>query len=193
MQQVVNNYAVEAYNDVYKAYRERNTTDFDKACTRFLNSFDVMEEVLVCRREWLAGEWIGKAEDWGEVLDNDFAYDSLVGNAKTLITTWADQIAMRCIPDYAQRTYQGMLGEVYKSRWVVWLEKLQANLEEGTTIERLTADDYYHIYRQWAMGDSEYTREAKEGLGDLWAAAERVFAECTKSGMLLSSKIRIPR
>ncbi len=187
MRQMVNDYSVLKYNEVYDAYLKRNLDAFRKAKEEYLRSFDVMDAVLSCRSEWLCGEWIGKAEDWGVALDNDFAYDSLVNNAKTLITTWADQIAMRCIPDYAQRNYQGMLTDLYKPRWEVWLDKLEANLETGAAVVRLTTDDYYHIYMNWVMSDKTYER-TPAGIDALWQAAERVFAECSSAEIGIIAK-----
>lgn len=93
---------------------------------------------------------------------------------------------MRALTDYAQRTYQGMLIDVYQARWKVYLEKLGNNLETGAEITRLSTDDYYHLYRQWIMSGKEYTREANEGYDYLWQIAQRVLNE-TESNISASA------
>lgn len=177
MRQIVNNYSVEVFNDMLTAYETLSVGQFKNLKTRFLSTFDLMDAVLGCRPEWLAGEWIGKAQDWGEAIGNDFAADMFAGNAMTLITSWADLMTMRAITDYAQRTYQGMLIDVYKARWEVYLDKLENNLETGADVVGLSTDDYYHFYRQWVMSGKEYSREANEGYEYLWNIAERVLTE----------------
>ncbi len=186
MRQIVNNYSVELFNRVYEAYETLSAAEFNYLSERFLDSFELMDAVLGCRPEWLAGEWIGKAQDWGEMIGNDFAADAFSDNAMTLITSWADLLTMRALTDYAQRTYQGMLIDVYQARWKVYLEKLGNNLETGAEITRLSTDDYYHLYRQWIMSGKEYTREANEGYDYLWQIAERVLTE-TESNVSASA------
>lgn len=177
MRQIVNNYSVELFNRVYEAYEMLSAAEFNNLSAKFLDTFELMDAVLGCRPEWLAGEWVGKARDWGEMLGNDFAADAFADNAMTLITSWADMMTMRALPDYAQRTYQGMLLDVYQTRWSVYLEKLADNLETGAEITRLSTDDYYHFYRQWIMSAKDYTREADESYDHLWQIAERVLNE----------------
>ena len=186
MQHIVNHYAVNAYNQLYSAFQSKNKTDYYNAKAKFMNSFEVMNKVLECRSEWLVGEWIGKAEDWSELLQNDFAYDSLVDNAKALITSWAHQLSLRAIPDYAQRHYEGMLIDLYKARWEVFLNKLEANLESGTAIVGLNLDDYYHVYRKWALNDKQYLRVPNESYANIYAVASRVVSECFVSSNVLN-------
>ncbi len=186
MRQIVNNYSVEVYNEVYEAFQSYSVVEFNNLSQEFLSTFDLMDEVLSCRSEWLAGEWIGRAQDWGEAIGNDFAADSFTDNAMTIITSWADLNTMRALIDYAARTYQGMLIDVYKARWEVYLGKLSAYLETGAEIEALSTDDYYYLYREWVMSDTEYTREANEDYEHLWELALRVLDE-TQSGIEVSA------
>ncbi|MBO4962415.1 MAG: alpha-N-acetylglucosaminidase C-terminal domain-containing protein, partial [Clostridia bacterium] len=179
MQHIVSHYACMMHNEVYSAFTAKNLTAFRAARAKFEACFPIMNDVLGCRTEWLAGEWIRRAEDWGDILDNDFARDNLVENAKMLITSWADQMALRAIPDYAVRHYEGMLIDLYQARWTVWLDKQDANLANGTPIKQLGLDDYYYVYREWIYNGKTYTKTANEDLNHLREVATNVLANAT--------------
>lgn len=122
MRQCVNNYAVAQYNNVIAAFNEKDLEKFRIEKEKFLNAFDICDAVESTQVDQLVGEWIGKAEDWAE-NDDDFSKNVLPMNAKALITTWAGAASASALPDYAYRNYQGMMIDVYKARWQMFLDK----------------------------------------------------------------------
>lgn len=176
MRQMVNNYALFQYNDVLAAFSARDLTAFRAGVAKFLNAFDVLDEVLGTQSDLLAGQWIGRAADWAG--EDDFAYDSLTMNAKALITTWAGASSCSALPDYAYRNYQGMMIDVYKTRWANFLAKKEANLVSGTPVVNMSQGDYFHFYWEWVMNTPEYTRVADDSAENLRAVIDRVQSEC---------------
>lgn len=188
MRQIANDNAIVRFNELASAYRTaisaRDVSIFNAAREKFEGSFTLMNEVLGCRREWMLGEWLGRAQDWGAFLQNDFATDCFVGQMKTIITSWADQFAMMCIPDYARRTYEGSIIDLYLARWKVFLDKLADQIVNGGQVQGLATEDYYHVYRAWAMKETEYSRQPQDSSEHLYAVAKHLLEE-TGSGFTL--------
>ena len=63
------------------------------------------------------GDWIKNASDLGKNFD-DFTVDSFIMNAKSLITTWGS--IEGSLIDYAFRTYEGLLIDVYKENYILY-------------------------------------------------------------------------
>ena len=178
MRQIVSNYLCIAHNDVWIAFRAHDLEAFIDAKEAFLAAFDLFDEVLGTEKDLLAGTWIGRAEDRAAKYD-DFARDSLPLNAKALITTWANTAVVSSIPDYARRHYAGMMNDVYKARWSVYLDKQEAYLRDGAEIERLNHANYFHVYWEWVMNTPTYTREAHNDPAYMYELAGRVLENCT--------------
>ncbi|MFQ8704957.1 MAG: alpha-N-acetylglucosaminidase TIM-barrel domain-containing protein [Thomasclavelia sp.] len=178
MRQSVNNYAVAQYNNVIKAYNEKDLERFRVEKEKFLNSFDVCDAVQSTQVDQLVGEWIGKAEDWA-ANDDDFSKNLLPMNAKALITTWAGAASASALPDYAYRNYQGMMIDVYKTRWETFLDKEEQYLIDSTPVDKLNQSQYFHFYWQWVMNTPEYTREANNSSQQVFDVAQKVLNDCS--------------
>ena len=178
MRQMVNNYAVRQYNKVIDAYEAKDLDMFRIEKAKFLNAFDVCDLIQGTQQDQLAGEWIGKAEDWAIRYD-DFAWDCLTMNAKALITTWAGAASASALPDYAYRNYQGMMVDLYKARWERLLDEREQYLIDQDPIETWDQGNYFHFYWQWVMNTPEYTREADNSPAHIYEVAQRLLSECS--------------
>ncbi len=178
MCQMVNNYAVRQYNNVIDAYEAGDLETFRIEKAKFLNAFDVCDLIQGTQQDQLAGEWIGKAEDWAIRYD-DFAWDCLTMNAKALITTWAGAASASALPDYAYRNYQGMMIDLYKARWERLLDERERYLIDQDPIETWNQGNYFHFYWQWVMNTPEYTRKADNSPVHIYEVAQRLLSECS--------------
>ena len=178
MRQMVNNYAVRQYNNVIDAYEAGDLETFRIEKAKFLNAFDVCDLIQGTQQDQLAGEWIGKAEDWAIRYD-DFAWDCLTMNAKALITTWAGAASASALPDYAYRNYQGMMIDLYKARWERLLDERERYLIDQDPIETWNQGNYFHFYWQWVMNTPEYTRKADNSPVHIYEVAQRLLSECS--------------
>ncbi len=178
MRQMVNNYAVRQYNNVIDAYEASDLETFRIEKAKFLNAFDVCDLIQGTQQDQLAGEWIGKAEDWAIRYD-DFAWDCLTMNTKALITTWAGAASASALPDYAYRNYQGMMIDLYKARWERLLDERERYLIDQDPIETWNQGNYFHFYWQWVMNTPEYTRKADNSPVHIYEVAQRLLSECS--------------
>lgn len=166
MRQIVNNTADYVYLDLMDDFAKHDSVNFLKDKTKFMHLYDLMDEILSCNATWLGGEWIGRAQDWGNDLknngDGDFAYDSFVDQAKSIITTWGNKDASDHLEGYAQRTYQGILVDVYKPRWDAYLTDVFNNIVDPTDpYEEQGKGLYFDTFREWMFSDksNNYLRE----------------------------------
>ena len=174
MRQVVNNYAVVELANLKAAYDTGNIESYKELKEKFLNAFDLLELVLGTQKDLMAGNWIGGAEDWAiDTGADDFAYDSMVINAKTIITVWAPS---SYLGSYAYRNYQGMFDDIYKPLWQNYLDRQEDILETGTT--ELKEMGYTNTCMEWIYADQDYSREADNSPENMKYVVSRVIEEC---------------
>jgi len=77
-----------------------------------------LDELTGTRKEFLLGTWIADARSWGRTPAEKNLCE---WNARTLLTTWT---VPQCWDDYANRHWNGLLGEFYYHRWQMWLDAL---------------------------------------------------------------------
>lgn len=180
MRQVVSNYAVLTYNDVLSAQKDGNLEEFVQKKEEFLNLFDILNQVQSTQQEQLGGEWIGKATDLASNYD-DFGKDTFEMNAKTLITSWGSRSSHNSLKDYGWRNYEGIVQDVYKEIWVEYLDRVEANLRDGTALNNKSVSQYFDFYWSWVMGKQNYTREAKDTSVELDTVLANVLEKCSIS------------
>jgi putative alpha-N-acetylglucosaminidase len=180
MRQVVSNYALYQYHNVIDARDAKDLEKFRVEKEKFLNAFDVLNEVSKTQKEQLGGEWIGKAQDRAKNYD-DFSKSTFEMNAKSLITTWGS--VGGALIDYGFRTYEGMFLDVRKTNWTEYLDQVEQNLIDGSPITTPTSGKgYAQKYWKWVIGDQEYTRDAKDSPEEVLDVANRVLEECVFTG-----------
>ena len=176
MRQIVSNYAVVELGNMKDAYDTKDVAKFKELKEKFLNTFDLFELVLGTQKDLMVGNWIGGAEDWAiDTGADDFAYDTMVINAKTLITVWAPTTSLGA---YAFRHYQGMFKDLYKPLWENYLERQEDILETGST-SVAASDGYTAACMEWIYGDQDYEREADNSPENMKYVVNRVINECS--------------
>jgi alpha-N-acetylglucosaminidase len=109
-----------------------------------------LDELTGTRREWLLGVWLTDARSWGSTPAEK---DLCERNARELLTTWtrSDNIT-----DYANRQWNGLLGDFYYHRWAMWLDALNDSLARGVpldeTVERDRIGDWEIAWTQQTKG-----------------------------------------
>ncbi|MFE0923387.1 alpha-N-acetylglucosaminidase C-terminal domain-containing protein [Streptomyces nigra] len=87
-----------------------------------LELIDAQEAVLGTNEHFLLGTWLADARAWGTEED-ERRY--LVTEAKRLLTSWGygDSTILAA---YATRSWAGLVGDYYRTRWVLWLGEVRA-------------------------------------------------------------------
>lgn len=153
IRQHVSDYAISVYNEMKAAYNDKDLELFREKKALFLQSFDMADDIAATQKDMMVGEWIGRAEDWAARYD-DFSYDSLTMNAKALITSWGTSVTS--LSDYAYRHYSGMLKDLYKHKWQVYLDSVEASMaDSGNPIVNVPV---FKTYWEWIVNTPEYSR-----------------------------------
>lgn len=203
MRQVVSNTAVYRYKEIYDAVEQpgqmekqarldiiKNMWDEEeKSNNTYKPLFKLMDDVLSLNETWLASKWIGRAEKWGQRISdegeqhqlrkNDFAIDSLMDSAKMLIVGWGHFGAAIHLNDYGERTYQGMLSDLYVNRWQNYIDQCIEYVDKGTPIKKEGKGGDYWYCREWMLNldihdSSKYVQSANDDPDSILEVANEV-------------------
>lgn len=86
----VNMFSISKKDQLMEDFSFQDLKAFEKSSQEMLDLFDLEDAICALQKDYMAGEWIGRAEDWAETMD-DWSKDSLPVNAKLLITEWKDR------------------------------------------------------------------------------------------------------
>lgn len=90
-----------------------------------------IDELTGTRADWLMGAWVADARKWGRT-DEDKAYMDKI--ARMLLTTWVAN-PHTDLADYANREWNGLLGEYYLPRWKMFLEAAEDAVKAGSSLD----------------------------------------------------------
>ena len=107
-----------------------------------------MDELAGTRREWLLGVWLADARTWGATLAEK---DLCEHNARELLTTWT---RYDNITDYANRQWNGLLGDFYFHRWQIWLAALEQSLDKNLPFDEAATREKI---RDWELAWTQKT------------------------------------
>ena len=151
MRQIVSNHITELCGSLKTAHTSGDVDAFRVKKDEFLAAFDLLDEVTATQQDLMVGEWVGSAADWAtDTGADDFAYDTMTINAKTLITVWAPSTSLST---YAYRHYNGIIRDIYKPIWEAYLTRLEeemAGQEMTTPSIDYTKQCMEWIYTPWA-------------------------------------------
>lgn len=170
MRQHVSNYAILVHGEMVDAQNAGNLELFREKKAEFLAAFDLCDEIAATQKDSMVGEWIGKADDWSANYD-DFSEDMLALNAKALITSWAGSASAASLPDYAYRHYSGVLTDLYKARWSLYLDHVENQMQGIEDDFRFRPFDFYW---KWILNTPEYSRTPDNSPSHMKELAQRV-------------------
>jgi alpha-N-acetylglucosaminidase len=127
--QVLANLSASYNQQIVTAFRAHDAKGLRAASDKMLGLIRDMDELTGTRREWLLGIWLGDARNWGA---NREERDRCERNARELLTTWT---RYDNITDYANRQWNGLLGDFYYHRWQLWLDALNESVDNNTPLD----------------------------------------------------------
>ncbi|XP_044735480.1 alpha-N-acetylglucosaminidase-like [Chrysoperla carnea] len=119
--------ADEYYNELIRAFKNKDIDEFQRTVKLYLNIFDDVEKLLNSNKNFLLGNWLEMAKKLGEKYEaypGQFEY-----NARNQITLWGPNGE---IDDYANKQWAGIVSDFFKPRWEVFLEGMNTSLITGT-------------------------------------------------------------
>ena len=146
--QVLANLSANYNRQITNAFYAHDAKGVKEAGDKMLGLIRDMDELAGARREWLLGVWIENARSWGGSREEKKQCER---NARELLTTWT---RYDNIPDYANRQWNGLLGDFYYHRWQMWLDALNDSLTNNTPFNETATRDKI---RDWEVTWTEQT------------------------------------
>ncbi|WP_405803282.1 alpha-N-acetylglucosaminidase TIM-barrel domain-containing protein [Streptomyces sp. NBC_01187] len=156
------------------AYQQGETATFKRLAALWLKLMELSEQMSGGHRAFLLGPWLDAARRSASSADERA---KLERTARVLVTTWADRPTADGghLANYANRDWQGLLGDFHLPQWKAFLDDAQDALEQGRDLKKF---DWYAVEDPW-------TREAKDypmrPVGDAYGIASRVHEALAKA------------
>ncbi len=154
---------------ILRAFQARDATQLRLFSHKLLDLIRDMDALAGTRKEFLLGSWLADARAWGETPEEKNLCE---WNARTLLTTWT---VPQSHVDYANRQWNGLLGDYYFHRWQLWLEALNGAVGQP---DKFNQDSVRKKIQDWEYG---WTRSTKsfpvQPTGDTVAIAKNLLAK----------------
>jgi hypothetical protein len=125
--QVLADLGTHYHKAIIQAFNAKDTAKLRSLSDKQLGLLRDMDELAGTRKEFLLGVWIADARAWGETPEEKNLCE---WNARTLLTTWT---VPQSHIDYANRQWNGLLGDYYFNRWKMWLDALNDSANPDVT------------------------------------------------------------
>ncbi|MFD7440864.1 alpha-N-acetylglucosaminidase [Streptomyces sp. NPDC059909] len=134
----------------------------------WLKLMRLSEEMAGSHRAFLLGPWL---EDARRMAGSDGEREQLERSARVLITTWADRATADDgrLANYANRDWQGLIGDFHLPQWQAFLDELEDALFQGRPPRTF---DWYAVEEPWTRKRNAYPLRP---LHDPYRTARRVY------------------
>lgn len=150
--QVLDDLAIDFYEDLRKAWQEQDAQRVRQAGDDLLELIDDLDTLLATRPEFLLGTWLADAKHWATTDEERLSYEQ---NARRLITLWGPRESG--LHEYAQREWAGMLRGFYRPRWEMMLTRMRRALAEKTPLDAARLEeDLRDFDESWVHGSESY-------------------------------------
>ena len=137
------------YNEqIIAAFQAHDANALHTAGDKMLGLIRDMDELAAARHEWLLGVWLANARTWGATPAEKNLCER---NARELLTTWT---RYDNITDYANRQWNGLLGDFYLHRWQIWLTALEQSLDKNSPFDETATREKL---RDWELSWTQQT------------------------------------
>ncbi|MFE3327435.1 alpha-N-acetylglucosaminidase [Streptomyces sp. NPDC059176] len=134
----------------------------------WLRLMRLSEETACAHRAFLLGPWLDEAR---RAASSSAEQEQLERTARVLVTTWADRGTADGgrLANYANRDWQGLIGEVHLPQWRAFLEELEDALALGRAPRTF---DWYATEDAWTRERGDHPLRP---LNDPYRTAQRVY------------------
>ncbi|MGH3584792.1 MAG: alpha-N-acetylglucosaminidase C-terminal domain-containing protein, partial [Pseudonocardia sp.] len=167
--QVVDDEARRILPALAAAAETRDLDRYDRLSTLFLDAIDLQDAILSTDENFLLGRWVADARRWGT---SPTEAGQLVTEAKRLVTSWGYEDSF-VLTEYATRSWAGLVGGYFRSRWERWFTEVRKALKAEPT----APVGWYRVAADWVGSDIDFP-EVPSGDPITTATAVLDFAEC---------------
>ena len=135
------------YQNMIKALDSKDMAAFDKASQHFLELIDMQDRLLSTCPDFSVQKWIEEAR---ALAPTPADTDLMEQNARLLVTTWGPRVASEDggLRDYAHREWHGLLSDLYKKRWELWIDAQRRGDDSPI--------DFYAVDEAWVNSRGDY-------------------------------------
>ena len=174
------------HQQIVAAFEAHDSATLRKLSDKMLNLIRDMDVLTGTRKEFLLGVWLDDARRWGTTAGEKDRYER---DARELITTWTSSDS---IPDYANRQWNGLLGEFYFHRWQMWLDALNASLAKNISLDETATRNQI---RDWELAwTRRHDRFSTKPRGDVIEISKKLFqkysADVSRPTPLLKAEVK---
>lgn len=156
--QVIVNVARDLLPEIKAAYDAGDAEEFDELTGTWMDLIAQLDDVLGTQEDFLLGAYVERAKAQNGAIGT---YD-----LQNLLTAWGTKQSFS-LHDYANREWQGLVGDFYASRWELYFDGLRSALAGGTA----PSVDWFTFDEDWAKKDHGYPSTPS---GDVVAEAQDV-------------------
>lgn len=131
-----------------EAYEAKDRAAMKSLSTEMIDVISDVDRVVGTQSYFLVGKWIKDARAWGVTPEEENYFEE---NARNLITTWSDGDML--LNDYASRTWNGLVGTMYKVRWEKFFKAVDECLDAGAEWDdahyQAFSDDVTAFEKSW--------------------------------------------
>ena len=170
--QVLLNLSRPIFEKAIDAITAKDATALKLQGDRFLALLGDLEELTGTRRDWLMGTWVSNARAWGKSPEEKAYMDRA---ARMILTTWLEA-PQQPLADYANREWNGLIGQYYAPRWKLFFECASADIANGSAFDA----DAFNTKRSdmdLAWVNSGTNTMAIEPKGDTVTVSKKLFAK----------------
>ena len=167
--QVMADLGTHYHKAILQAFEAKDAVRLRLLSDKMLGLLRDMDELTGTRREFLLGAWVADARSWGETPAEK---DLCEWNARVLLTDWT---VPECWTDYANRQWNGLLGDFYYTRWQMWLDALNAAVGKAEPFDQKPVRKQIQAWEYaWTHATKTYPAEPS---GDTIAIATKLLAK----------------
>lgn len=171
--QVMCDAATQIHKKYIDAYKAKDVQQVKALSAKMLGLFDDLEQVLNTRREFMFGSWLSDARRWGDTPEEKSLYE---WNSKVLLTIWSEP--SYTLPDYANRSWGGLVKYFYKQRWQMFYDTMNAALEKNESVDEKALRETLRAWETVWTHQTDHEFPVKPS-GDEIAIAKEIFKKYT--------------
>ncbi|MER6975301.1 alpha-N-acetylglucosaminidase TIM-barrel domain-containing protein [Nocardioides sp. NPDC000445] len=162
--QVIANRSRALLPEIAAAYRAKDLATFDTLTAAWLRLMSRLDTVLAADDDFLLGPRLESARtEGGAVAEHDLL---------NILTAWGHRAGFDSgLGDYANREWQGLVGDYYASRWKHYFTTLRTALTSG---QAPAATDWFSFAEKWANASHRFPTKAS---GDPVSLARETIAD----------------
>ena len=170
--QVLLNLSRPVFGNIVKAANAGDPKALKIESARLLTLLADLEELTGTRRDWLMGAWVETARERGTTPEDKAQLDKA---SRMILTSWLESPELP-LGGYANREWNGLIGQFYAPRWKLFLEDLAASVAAGKKFDQ-AAYNQKRCSMDTAWVNSGTNTMAIEPKGDTVAVSKKLFGK----------------